>query len=512
MPKAVAPMRMCGDNALLTPNGAISQRLATTGTTGTNITIGASAMNTASAGITDAVAIGRSAMQTGTSSATNCVAIGLEALAVANSAGAVAVGSQAGKAMTSGSFNTMMGFQAGLAVTTASYNTLLGYAAGQSLTVNSHSTMVGAQAGRLATGVANTFVGANAGNATTAGGSNTVVGANSGTSITSGSLNTMIGDSVTGPSVGTGNTLVGTSAATLAGNSYSTAMGYQAASNASNAMALGRKTTANQDGAVAIGTDNLGNGATSAVTNQIQLGTLNHFVNIPGTLTVGTGPSQLKEVVLTTITTSTTAGSVGNNVPLRLRNTTTAANTWAEIQFESSNVVDTALIGAKIIDHTTGRGELWFHSRSAAALHPRFRLPETGGAVFYGDAGTAVATMSNLGALSAQTFSPTGLTGATQASRYVGATASGSPASGTFAVGDWVVDRAGAIRVCTVAGTPGTWVSTGGGGGAPNAGWAVTAGYAADKAFSPESTTLTECARVLGTLIDALKTYGILAA
>jgi hypothetical protein len=57
-----------------------------------------------------------------------------------------------------------------------------------------------------------------------------------------------------------------------------------------------------------------------------------------------------------------------------------------------------------------------------------------------------------------------GLTGATSASRYVGATTSGSPASGTFAVGDYVVARDGSIFVCTVAGTPGTWVSVAGSG------------------------------------------------
>lgn len=62
-------------------------------------------------------------------------------------------------------------------------------------------------------------------------------------------------------------------------------------------------------------------------------------------------------------------------------------------------------------------------------------------------------------------FAPTGLTGATQASRYVGATASGAPATGTFLVGDYVIDRSGLMWICTVAGSPGTWVSSGGGGG-----------------------------------------------
>ena len=52
-----------------------------------------------------------------------------------------------------------------------------------------------------------------------------------------------------------------------------------------------------------------------------------------------------------------------------------------------------------------------------------------------------------------------GLTGATAASRYVGATTSGAPASGTFAVGDFVVDQAGYVWVCVTAGSPGTWTN-----------------------------------------------------
>ena len=53
-----------------------------------------------------------------------------------------------------------------------------------------------------------------------------------------------------------------------------------------------------------------------------------------------------------------------------------------------------------------------------------------------------------------------GLTGATVATRFVGGTTNGSPASGTFAVGDFIVDATSSIWVCTTAGTPGTWSST----------------------------------------------------
>ena len=55
---------------------------------------------------------------------------------------------------------------------------------------------------------------------------------------------------------------------------------------------------------------------------------------------------------------------------------------------------------------------------------------------------------------------PLGLAGAVEATRYAGATAGGAPTAGTFAVGDFVLDRAtGDAWLCTAAGTPGTWIS-----------------------------------------------------
>lgn len=50
-----------------------------------------------------------------------------------------------------------------------------------------------------------------------------------------------------------------------------------------------------------------------------------------------------------------------------------------------------------------------------------------------------------------------GMTGAVQATRWVGGTTSGAPTTGTFAVGDYVIARDGAVFICTTAGTPGTW-------------------------------------------------------
>jgi hypothetical protein len=41
--------------------------------------------------------------------------------------------------------------------------------------------------------------------------------------------------------------------------------------------------------------------------------------------------------------------------------------------------------------------------------------------------------------------------------RYVGGTAAGAPASGTYVAGDFVVSHDGHIYICTATGNPGTW-------------------------------------------------------
>jgi hypothetical protein len=66
--------------------------------------------------------------------------------------------------------------------------------------------------------------------------------------------------------------------------------------------------------------------------------------------------------------------------------------------------------------------------------------------------------------VSATAIVATGLTGSASASRYVGATTSGHPTTGTFVIGDFVVDQSGNIWICTTAGSPGTWISVAGSG------------------------------------------------
>lgn len=79
--------------------------------------------------------------------------------------------------------------------------------------------------------------------------------------------------------------------------------------------------------------------------------------------------------------------------------------------------------------------------------------------VTYNDGGgiESFAIKTDRAADTAVTQVASGLTGATAASRYVGATTGGAPASGTFSVGDWVADQKGGTWTCITAGTPGVW-------------------------------------------------------
>jgi hypothetical protein len=54
---------------------------------------------------------------------------------------------------------------------------------------------------------------------------------------------------------------------------------------------------------------------------------------------------------------------------------------------------------------------------------------------------------------------PAALPGATAGARFVGGTVAGSPASGTFQAGDFVIDQTGEIWVCFQSGSPGYWRS-----------------------------------------------------
>ena len=160
--------------------------------------------------------------------------------------------------------------------------------------------------------------------------------------------------------------------------------------------------------------------------------------------------------------------------------------TWTDVYTSSNTAQDTGIVtlsGApysgrywKVYINGPGNGNQgfrWvyytFEIRSGVVAGTAVQLPVgTDGQVPTADS-TAANGVSYGKEIVVPDVKVSGLTGATAASRYVGATATGAPTSGTFAIGDFVVAQNGHIWVCTVAGTPGTWVDAGaygaGGGG-----------------------------------------------
>jgi len=246
-----------GGGAIMTghDNVAVGANALAAATSGnSNVVIGKDAGLAISTGNNN-VAVGHEALETEDGNGNN-VAIGFQALRVQN-AGAdahnVAVGYQAGVAITTGDSNTLVGANSGDALTvgnsnvaiglnslgsdtkgdrsvaigmaaltaqnftttTDAYNTAVGFAAGSSVTTGTHNTFIGGQAGdAINTSNSNTAVGKSALSAETSsngntavgeaalgvqnvGGSgdarNTAVGLLAGGAITTGSANTLIG-------------------------------------------------------------------------------------------------------------------------------------------------------------------------------------------------------------------------------------------------------------------------------------------------------------------------------
>jgi hypothetical protein len=105
------------------------------------------------------------------------------------------------------------------------------------------------------------------------------------------------------------------------------------------------------------------------------------------------------------------------------------------------------------------------------------------------------------GQVSAPRLEVNGNTGATLVTRLIGGNASGAPASGTWEARDCVINTDGTIWVCTVAGTPGTWVQVGGGGGVTPA--MVTVAGSASADYTTTSTTFVDISADLNTTIGA---------
>jgi hypothetical protein len=155
----------------------------------------------------------------------------------------VAVGRQAGAAVTTGNFNTLIGTQAGDALTTGAGTVVVGAEALSAEDTESFNTAIGHEALKVQNGGAtNTAVGRQAGVAVTTGDNNTILGANAGDALTTGSNNVIMGKSSAASLVGGGNNvIIGESANVATNASNSVVIGYGAGSGSigSNEILLG---------------------------------------------------------------------------------------------------------------------------------------------------------------------------------------------------------------------------------------------------------------------------------
>jgi hypothetical protein len=207
-----------------------------------NTFIGAQAGDANAIGFNN-VAIGYDAMGANTASGAN-VAIGYESLLVYNNTSEAshfntAVGTQSGKALTTGIKNTIIGGLAGDQLADADFNTAVGYGSLSTDDLGSKSTAVGtfaleAQNYASATDSHNTAVGYIAGGAITTGVSNTIFGSGAGDALTDADYNLAVGTySLSTDTLGSKSTAIGYGTLynqnfTSATNTYNTAVGYEA--------------------------------------------------------------------------------------------------------------------------------------------------------------------------------------------------------------------------------------------------------------------------------------------
>jgi hypothetical protein len=185
------------------------------------------------------VAVGYEALKTEDADGTT-TAVGYQALKTQN-AGAdshnTAIGNVTGTAITTGVSNTIVGSLAGDALTVGGHNVAMGYEALSTDTQGSHSTAIGRRALKTqnftsATDSHNTAIGNNAGTAITTGVQNTIVGSNAGDALTTGGLTAVGYLAGSAVETGVGNVFMGELAGTAVTSNNNTAVGSQALSSA----------------------------------------------------------------------------------------------------------------------------------------------------------------------------------------------------------------------------------------------------------------------------------------
>lgn len=104
------------------------------------------------------------------------------------------IGHEAGKAITTGRFNSFIGYQSGAHNMMGNFNLYIGYRTGYQSTGTSYCTMLGYLAGENNTSNDNTFIGYKAGSTHQGGGGNVFLGSKAGQNDLNGSQNVFIGE------------------------------------------------------------------------------------------------------------------------------------------------------------------------------------------------------------------------------------------------------------------------------------------------------------------------------
>lgn len=162
---------------------------------------------------------------------------------------------------------------------------------------------------------------------------------------------------------------------------------------------------------------------------------------------------------------------VGTTDPQTLTNKTLTSPVLNKITVGNTATGDVPLTVNTVAAQTGDLLDLNVNGVNKVAIAADGSITTTGSGTFNGASGLSVTGASGLAVTQAGTFGQgvgaldfiaTGLTGANNQSRWVGCTTGGPPSSGTFSVGDYVVDRQwGIMWICTSGGSPGTWNPSG---------------------------------------------------
>ncbi len=343
------------------------------------VAIGYQALSTPT-GSSSSTAVGFQSMQNATTASSNNVALGANSLrfsAGSNNIG-IGVGALTSTATTlTGTQNIAIGTNAGTAMTTGVGNTLIGYLALTSAATLSSTVAIGFQSMNAATtaatfntaigyntlpvsaGADNTAVGYESGQAMTSGADNTLVGYTAGLRISTGASNTAVGSAaLAGPNTLSNATAIGYQAMTAAtiAATFNTSVGYQALQNSAAANCTAMGYAALGSGSSMSGADNTAIGYNTGVA--MGAGASNTLIGSGAGVAITSGSSN----TLVGYQASATANTLANAVAIgykAMNAATTAATFNTAVGYEAlqtSQAADNTAVGYLALGNATLTG------------------------------------------------------------------------------------------------------------------------------------------------------------